>query len=159
MLNNSLTHVSTQTPPLSFPAVPRRHAEQLPPLVRSRQRQPLPPMKSSASLAVNNKLTGGGKGMSWFFELEQEVREYELDQIGVVNHATLNNFCEYGTYKLLDKIGFDAHIKLAISEVTIKYPSPLKRKDKYVLKLRLYDYSTTRFYFEDQILRLPDYKD
>ncbi|KAG6395600.1 hypothetical protein SASPL_141723 [Salvia splendens] len=123
MLNNSLTHVSTQTAPLSFPAVPRRHAEQLPPLVR---RQPLPPMRSSASLAVNNRLTGGGKGMSWFYELEQEVREYELDQLGLVNHATYSNLCEYGTYKLLDKIGFDAHIKLAVSEVTIKYLSPLK---------------------------------
>ncbi|XP_042024031.1 acyl-acyl carrier protein thioesterase ATL3, chloroplastic-like [Salvia splendens] len=115
-------------------------------------------MRSSASLAVNNRLTGGGKGMSWFYELEQEVREYELDQLGLVNHATYSNLCEYGTYKLLDKIGFDAHIKLAVSEVTIKYLSPLKRKDKYVLKLRLYDYSTTRFFFEDQILRLPDYK-
>ncbi|XP_047958685.1 acyl-acyl carrier protein thioesterase ATL3, chloroplastic-like [Salvia hispanica] len=159
MLNNSLTHIPSQSA-FSFPVVPRRHAEQLPPLVRSCNRlsQWRPLMAKSTAVAVSNTLTGGGKGMSWFFELEQEVREYELDQFGVVNNAIYSNLCEYATYKLLHEIGFDADIKLAVSDATIKYISPLKRKDRYMLKVRLYDYSTTRFFFEEQVLRLPDHK-
>ncbi|XP_057812329.1 acyl-acyl carrier protein thioesterase ATL4, chloroplastic-like [Salvia miltiorrhiza] len=159
MLHNSLTHITPQTA-VSFPVVLRQHAEQPPPLVRSCGRLSqwsLPPVRSSATVAFINKI-GGGKGMSWFHEVEQEVREYELDQFGVVNNAVYSNLCEDATYKLLDEIGFDADIKLAVSEVTIKYISPLKRKDRYVLKLRLYDYSTTRFFFEDQVLKLPDHE-
>ncbi|KAL1537655.1 acyl-acyl carrier protein thioesterase ATL3, chloroplastic-like [Salvia divinorum] len=149
MLHTSLAHITTQTP-AGLAVVSRRW---WPSLVRS-CRQPL----WRPAAAVNAKLNDSGKGMNWFFELEQEVREYELNQFGVVNNAVYFNFCEYGTFKLLDEIGFDPHIKLAVYEVTIKFISPLKRKEKYLLKLRIRDYSITRLYFEYQIVKLTNHE-
>ncbi|KAH6780834.1 hypothetical protein C2S52_012071 [Perilla frutescens var. hirtella] len=158
MLQIPLTHISTQTS-ISFPVVSRRHAERSPPLVGSccRILQRLPPALPVMNSAVNN-IAEGGKGMNWFYEFEQEVREYELDQFGVVNNAVYSNYGEYGTYKLLDEIGFDADTKLAITEVSIKYFLPLKRKDRFLLKVRIYDYSTTRLFTEDHLVKLPNHE-
>ncbi|KAG6393846.1 hypothetical protein SASPL_144420 [Salvia splendens] len=107
MLHNSLTHITTQSA-FSFPIVPRRHAEQLPPLVRSCDRllQWRPQTAKSTAVAVSNTLTGGGKGYLIL-----------INKIGSIWSAT---------YTLLHEIGFDADIKLAVSDATIKYISPLK---------------------------------
>ncbi|KAL8478449.1 hypothetical protein ACS0TY_030370 [Phlomoides rotata] len=126
--------------PLSFPNVPRR----LPP----------PPLRRCHTLAFHN--SGGGKGMKWFHEIELQVRDYELDQYGVVNNSVYSNYCEYGTHKLMDKIGFDADTIIAVTEISVKYIAPLRKKDKFLLKVRIYDYSACRLYFDNLIAKLPN---
>ncbi|KAI3457582.1 hypothetical protein Pfo_014245 [Paulownia fortunei] len=149
MLQYPLTHMTTpmslaisNTSP-SFPSF-------------SRQLPPRPPrlFRSCCSLACDK--TGGGKGMSWFQEMELQVREYELDQYGVVNNSVYSNYCEYGMHKLIDRIGFDVDTILAVAELSIKFIAPLKRKDRFLLKVRIYDYSATRLFFEDLMLKLPN---
>lgn len=86
MLHNSFTQITTQSA-FSFPVVPRRHADQLPPLVRScdrlSQRRPLT-ARSTAVAVSNSTLTGGGKGylilllLDWLFFFNLNVKYYRI---------------------------------------------------------------------------------
>ncbi|XP_057787265.1 acyl-acyl carrier protein thioesterase TE3, chloroplastic-like [Salvia miltiorrhiza] len=95
--------------------------------------------------------------MTGFHEMELQVREYELDQFGVVNNAVYANYCEIGLYQIsymLDLI--NDGIVVAVKEASYKYIAPLRKKEKFLVKARVYDYSATRMYFEFFFLKLPN---
>ncbi|KAL7087451.1 hypothetical protein ACP275_13G068600 [Erythranthe tilingii] len=107
------------------------------------------------TLAFNN-ISSGGKGMDWFHEIKLEVRDYEVDQYGVVKDSMYANYCEYGQFQLFrDEIGLDGDV-FAVTEMSFKYIAPLRRGDRFVLNVKLYDYSTTRLYFENLIFKQPN---
>ncbi|CAM6092003.1 unnamed protein product [Calypogeia fissa] len=96
------------------------------------------------------------------YEIERKVSDYELDHYGVVNNAIYAQFCQQARTELLENIGFrpdgvtESGKSMAISDMTMKFVSPLRSGDRYIVSSRVAATTAVRLIFEDHIYKLPE---
>ncbi|XP_057528072.1 acyl-acyl carrier protein thioesterase TE3, chloroplastic-like isoform X2 [Amaranthus tricolor] len=82
------------------------------------------PSHANKFSCVNDRITG-------VLEMELKVRDYELDQYGVVNNAVYSSYCQLATHELGRVIGLNDDViqntgAAALSKFSITFLSPLK---------------------------------
>lgn len=102
--------------------------------------------------------------VSFHFQLEMEVRDYELDAQSIVNNSVYLNYLEHGRHEFIRSLGlnfirlheqgFDA----VVIRTEIDYKRPLMPNDRFLVRLRVSPYGKVRYVFDQEIVRLPDEK-
>ena len=99
----------------------------------------------------------------YLFTTSLETRDYECDLQGVVNNANYQHYLEYTRHKWLHSRGqsfqqwHEKGIDAMVSEINIKYKSPLHGQEEFLSCLNLHR-EGARFIFEQDIYRKADMK-
>ena len=99
----------------------------------------------------------------YLFTTELETRDYECDLQGVVNNANYQHYLEYTRHKWLRSRGqsfqqwHNEGIDVMLSEINIKYKTPLHGQEEFVSCLNLHR-EGARFIFDQDIYRKADMK-
>lgn len=96
--------------------------------------------------------------------LEFKVRDYECDIQGVVNNANYQHYLEHARHEFLLSKGIsfmqlhEDGIDLIVTKVEIDYKSPLKSRDRFIVRTRIQREGNARLLFLQAIFRVPDEK-
>ena len=100
--------------------------------------------------------------MGALYSVELQVRDYELDQYGVVNNAVYQNYLEHARHQFLHQIGIDpAEVagsgkSLALSEITVKYLSSLRSRENFRIDVAIEKIGGARVVFLQKIHALVE---
>ncbi len=101
--------------------------------------------------------------MTYQFELEMKVRDYECDLQGIVNNANYQHYTEHTRHEFLRSEGVsfaDLHnrgIDAVVARLTMAFKTPLHSGDSFSSCLRLTK-EGIKYVFHQDIFRLPDKK-
>ena len=99
---------------------------------------------------------------NYCFEVDLEVRDYECDLQGIVNHSVYLNYLEHARHQYLNSIGLDfAYLhqqgySLVVTRCEVDYLTSLRSGDRFAVKLDMVRESRLRFAFVHDIYRYPD---
>lgn len=99
--------------------------------------------------------------MHQVFAVELQVRDYELDQYGVVNNAVYLHYLEHARHEFLITLGIDpAQVarsgrSLALSEIHVIYRSSLRSREAFRVRLWITFIGGARVGFGQAIETLP----
>ena len=97
----------------------------------------------------------------YLFQLEDKVRDYECDLLGVVNNANYQHYMEHTRHEFLESLGenfgamHEQGIDAFVSRVDIQYKHSLRSGDRYRSCLNL-SKKGPKLIFEQDIYRLSD---
>ncbi|MCH8485656.1 MAG: acyl-CoA thioesterase [Candidatus Cyclonatronum sp.] len=95
------------------------------------------------------------------FEIELDVRDYELDAQGIVNNANYQHYFEHARHQLLRKLNLsfvglhDDGFDWVVHKVEIDYKRPLRSGDRFRVKVAA-EQQGVRFVFYQEIERVSD---
>ncbi len=101
--------------------------------------------------------------MTYQFELEMKVRDYECDLQGIVNNANYQHYTEHTRHEFLRSEGIsfaDLHnrgIDAVVARLTMAFKTPLRSGDSFSSRLYLTK-EGIKYVFHQDIFRLPDNK-
>ena len=99
---------------------------------------------------------------SALFDVELEVRDYECDLQGIVNHAVYLHYLEHARHLFLKSRGLDfaalsrGGVNLVVTRIEVEYLRSLGSGDRFRVSLTLQRVSRLRFAFHQEIVRIPD---
>ncbi|KAL3159258.1 hypothetical protein ABBQ32_011224 [Trebouxia sp. C0010 RCD-2024] len=97
-----------------------------------------------------------------FFAIKMKVRDYELDQYGVVNNAVYLNYLQHVREEWMHYIGFNsgefarAGNALALSECNVKYMRPLRTRDLFNSLAWVTKVSATSFHLYQELVKVEE---
>ena len=100
--------------------------------------------------------------MEYLFELDFQVRDYELDAQGVVNNGTYMNYLEHTRHMFLKAVGMDfvqLHnngIDAMVIKAELEYKRPLQANDEFKVKINVEREGGLKIVFLQDIYRGED---
>lgn len=100
--------------------------------------------------------------MGAVFTLDFLVRDYELDQYGVLNNAVYLNYLEHTRHEFLTRVGISpARVAregraLALAEINVRFRSPLRSREQCRVALRVAEVRGARVVIHQRMVRLPE---